>query len=87
METDFTQTGIADTRIENARPGTIVVVPDHRGQAVVVTECIGQLATGELEIVHKVVNPLKLFPKRKVNATNDVLEMNPGIDVIAVLAN
>ena len=53
----------------------------------VVTQCIGKLTTGELEIIHKVVNPLKPFPESEVNAPDDVLQMDPGIDVIAVFTN
>ena len=51
LESDFTQPGIADTGIEDACAGAIMVVPDHWGQSEVITQGIGKLTPGELEIL------------------------------------
>ena len=64
-----------------------MVVPDHRRQSEVITQGIGELTPGELEIIHKVVNALEPPAEGEINTANDVVKMNPGIDVIAVLAN
>ena len=87
LKSDFTQPGIADTGIEDACTGAIVVVPDHRGQSEVITQGVGKLTPGELEIIHKVVDALEPPAEGEINATDDVVQMNPGIDVITVLAN
>ncbi len=44
-------------------------------------------APGELEIIHKVVDALEPPADSEINAADDVVQMNPGINVIAVLAN
>ena len=64
-----------------------MVVPDHRGQSEVITQGIGKLTPGELEIIHKVVGALEPPAEGEINTANDVVKMNPGIDVVAVLAN
>ena len=64
-----------------------MVVPDHRGQSEVITQGVGKLTPGELEIIHKVVDALEPPAEGEINATDDVEQMNPGVDVIAILAN
>ena len=86
-KSDLTQPGVADTGIEDAGAGSIMVVPDHGRQSEVITEGIGELTPGELEIIHKVVDALEPPAEGEINATDDVVQMNPGVDVIAVLAN
>ena len=80
LETDFTQPSIADAGIEDACPRTIMVVPDHWRQTVIVTEGVGELTTGELKVIHQVVNPLEPPSKGEINAPDNVLQMNPGIE-------
>ena len=87
LKSGFTQPSVADTGIEDACTGAIVVVPDHRGQSEVITQGIGKLTPGELEIIHKVVDALEAPAEGEINTANDVVKMNPGIDVITVLAN
>ena len=87
LKSDFTQPGVADTGIEDACTGAIVVVPDHRGQSEVITQGIRKLTPGELEIIHKVVCALEPPAEGEINTANDVVKMNPGIDVVAVFAN
>ena len=65
LKSDFSQPGVADTGIEDACTGAIVVVPDHRGQSVVITQGVGKLTPGELEIIHKVIVPWSRRPKAK----------------------
>ena len=64
-----------------------MVVPDHRGEPSVIAEGIGELATAELKIIHEVVDALKSALKSKLNPANDVLQVHPGIDVVAVLGH
>ena len=87
LKSNLTQSSVADAGIEDAGAGAIVVVPDHRRQSEVITQGIGELTSGELQIIHKVVDALKASTESKINATDDVEQMNPGVDVIAVLAN
>ena len=87
LKSNLTQSSVADTGIEDAGAGAIVVVPDHRRQSEVITQGIGELTPGELQIIHKVVDALEAPTESKINATDDVEQMNPGVDVIAVLAN
>ena len=87
LKSNLTQSSVADTSIEDAGAGTIVVVPYHWGQSEFITQGIGKLTPGELEIIHKVVCALEAAAEGEINTANDVVKMNPGIDVIAVLAN
>ena len=86
-KSDLTQPGVADTGIEDTGARSIMVVPDHGRQSKVITQSIGELTPGELEIIHKVVDALEPPAEGEINATDDVVQMNPGVDVIAVLAN
>ena len=86
-KSDLTQPGVADTGIEDTGARSIMVVPDHGRQSKVITQSIGKLTPGELEIIHKVVDALEPPAEGEINATDDVVQMNPGVDVIAVLAN
>ena len=43
LKSNLTQPGVADTGIEDAGTGAIVVVPDHRRQSEVITQGIGEL--------------------------------------------
>ena len=86
-KSDLTQPGVADTGIEDTGARSIMVVPDHGWQSKVITQSIGELTPGELEIIHKVVDALEPPAEGEINATDDVVQMNPGVDVIAVLAN
>ena len=67
--------------------GAIMVVPDHRCQSEVITQGIRKLTPSELEIIYKVVDALEPTAEGEINTANDVVKMNPGIDVVAVLAN
>ena len=87
LKSDLTQPGVADTGIEDPGTRSIMVVPDHGRQSKVITQSIGELTPGELEIIHKVVDALEPPAEGEINATDDVEQMNPGVDVIAVLAN
>ena len=87
LKSDLTQPGVADTGIEDPGARSIMVVPDHGRQSKVITQSIGELTTGELEIIHKVVDALEPTAEGEINATDDVVQMNPGVDVITVLAN
>ena len=87
LKSDLTQPGVADTGIEDTGARSIMVVPDHGRQSEVITQSIGKLTPGELEIIHKVVDALEPPAEGEINATDDVVQMNPGVDVIAVLAN
>ena len=87
LKSDLTQPGVADTGIEDTGARSIMVVPDHGRQSKVITQSIGELTTGELEIIHKVVDALEPPAEGEINATDDVVQMNPGVDVITVLAN
>ena len=87
LKSNLTQSSVADTGIEDAGAGAIVVVPDHRRQSEVITQGIGELTPSELEIIHKVVDALEPPAEGEINATDDVVQMNPGVDVITVLAN
>ena len=87
LKSNFTQPGVADSGIEDAGTGAIVIVPNNRRQSEIITQGIGELTPSELEIIHKVVDALEAPAESKVNATDDVEQMNPGVDVIAVLAN
>ena len=68
LKSDLTKPGIADTGIEDAGTGAIVVVPDHRRQSEVITQGIGELTPGELKIIHKVVDALEAPAESKINA-------------------
>ena len=87
LKSDLTQPGVADTGIEDPGARSIMVVPDHGRQAMVVAKCIGELTSSELQIIHKVVDALEPPAEGEINATDDVVQMNPGVDVITVLAN
>ena len=87
LKSDLTQPGVADTGIEDPGARSIMVVPDHGRQSKVITQSIGELTPGELEIIHKVVNALEPPAEGEINTANDVVKMNPSIDVIAVFAN
>ena len=87
LKSDLTQPGVADTGIEDPGARSIMIVPDHGRQSKVITQSIGELTTGELEIIHKVVDALEPPAEGEINATDDVVQMNPGVDVITVLAN
>ena len=87
LKSDLTQPGVADTGIEDTGARSIMVVPDHGRQSKVITQSIGELTPGELEIIHKVVDALEPPAVGEINATDDVVQMNPGVDVITVLAN
>ena len=87
LKSDLTQPGVADTGIEDTGARSIMVVPDHGRQSKVITQSIGELTPGELEIIHKVVDALEAPAEGEINATDDVVQMNPGVDVITVLAN
>ena len=87
LKSDLTQPGVADTGIEDPGARSIMVVPDHGRQSKVITQSIGELTPGELEIIHKVVDALEPPAEGEINATDDVVQMNPGVDVITVLAN
>ena len=87
LKSDLTQPGVADTGIEDTGARSIMVVPDHGRQSKVITQSIGKLTPGELQIIHKVVDALEPPAEGEINATDDVEQMNPGVDVIAVLAN
>ena len=86
-KSDLTQPGVADTGMEDTGARSIMGVPDHGRQSEVITQSIGELTPGELEIIHKVVNALEPPAEGEITATDDVVQMNPGVDVIAVLAN
>ena len=87
LKSDLTQPGVAYTGIEDTGARSIMVVPDHGRQSKVITQSIGELTTGELEIIHKVVDALEPPAEGEINTANDVVKMNPGIDVIAVFTN
>ena len=87
LKSDLTQPGVADTGIEDPGARSIMVVPDHGRQSEVITQSIGELTAGELEIINKVVDALEPAADGEINAADDVVQMNPGVDVIAVLAN
>ena len=87
LKSDLTQPGVAYTGIEDTGARSIMVVPDHGRQSKVITQSIGELTPGELEIIHKVVDALEPPAEGEINATDDVVQMNPGVDVITVLAN
>ena len=87
LKSNLTQPGVADTGIEDPGARSIMVVPDHGRQSKVITQSIGELTPGELEIIHKVVDALEPPAEGEINATDDVVQMNPGVDVITVLAN
>ena len=86
LKSDLTQPGVADTGIEDTGARSIMVVPDHGRQSKVITQSIGELTPGELEIIHKVVDALEPPGEGEINATDDVVQMNPGVEVITVLA-
>ena len=87
LKSDLTQPGVADTGIEDTGARSIMVVPDHGRQSKVITQSIGELTPGELEIIHKVVDALEPPAEGEINTANDVVKVNPSIDVIAVFAN
>ena len=87
LKSDLTQPGVADTGIEDPGARSIMVVPDHGRQSKVITQSIGELTTGELEIIHKVVDALEPPAEGVINATDAVEQMHPGVDVIAVFAS
>ena len=86
-ESHFPEARIADAGIEDPGSLTIVVVPDHWRKTFLVTEGVGQLTSGELQVIHQVVDALQSSLPGKAHPANDVFQMHPGIDVIAILGN
>ena len=64
-----------------------MVLPDHRSQAFLLTEGIGQFTSTELKIIHQVENPLQSLREGELNTANNVIAVNPGIDVGSVLGD
>ena len=87
LKSHLTQPGVTDAGIEHTGTGSIMIVPDHRRQSEVLAQCIGELTTGELQIINEVVDALEPPAEGEINAADDVVQMNPCVDVIAVLAN
>ena len=64
-----------------------MVFPDHRCKPLLLAERVRQVPTRQLEIVHQVVDPLQSPLQGETHTTDDVVQMNPGIDMGAVFGH
>ena len=52
-----------------------------------ITKHVREISTGDLKIIHQVVKTLQLMIERKINSMNDVMKMDPCIDMTPIFRN